>query len=293
MRTAIRIVLAWALAATAAHGQTAGWPGVDLQAPHFEPQTLFLASEPPVPIAAPDRPIQLTGLPTVDASNCGCDTDFYLGEAFDAAARDSKTFGKNFARLEYQLETRGFDVIHFMGGSALPFGFNIWGFIDLEGLDSPGANREDISRFFLEIDIKRKLGKEWGLIGEFNDLQGDGNAIARLGFFYLPQSPFIKNHDAFLFFKVFPYESDGRGIQVSFAWNKNFPRIWDGRFSAGGFCDFNFKSGATGERTVIVTEHQLRVRVVEQLYVIAEARLNEFLGDDRDYGTGFGVQYRF
>jgi len=120
-----------------------------------------------------------------------------------------------------------------------------------------------MARFFLEIDLKRKFGEDWGAIAELNDLEGDGNVIGRLGFFYLPPWQCLKDRHAFLFFKIFPYETDAHGAQLSFAWNKKFPEIWDSRLSAGGFCDLNFNAGPTTESTVIVTEHQIRVRLVE------------------------------
>ncbi len=181
-------------------------------------------------------------------------------------------------------------------GSPLPYGFDIWGFIDIEGADLAGANREDLSRCFLEIDIKKKLWKNGGIIGEYNDLLGSGNSIGRLGFFHKPNLEFLSPDcgrlagKGFVAFKVFPYESDGRGGQASLAWNKKFDNVFDGRLSAGGFVDANFNAGATG-RTVVVTEHQVRMRLFEGLHLITEFRPNEFLADD--FGIAPGLQYRF
>ena len=228
-----------------------------------------------------------------DSCSCCTAAGRSLCKIIENSATDSRTFGPDFSRFEYQLDDRGFNTIHFMGSSALPWGFNIWGFVDFEGFDTNVARREDLSRFFLEIDIKRKIGEQWGLIAEVNDLQGINNTLGRLGVFYIPEARWLRDRHAFLFFKVFPYETDRRGSQFSLAWNKDFPNVGGGRLSAGGFCDLNFSAGAAGEGTVVVTEHQFRVRVAEQMYFLIEARLNEFLGDERDYGTGVGVQYRF
>ena len=79
--------------------------------------------------------------------------------------------------LEYDFDDRGFNVLHFQGSTDLPRGFSIWGFIDLEGDPTIGSNREDLSRFFLEIDLKKELWQTGGLVVEYNDLQGDDNAI--------------------------------------------------------------------------------------------------------------------
>ena len=220
-----------------------------------------------------------------------------LLDRLDQRAKETRTKGARWFRSEYDFDSRGFNVLHFMGSSPLPYGFDIWGFIDIEGADLAGANREDLSRYFLEIDIKKKLWKNGGIIGEYNDLQGTGNSIGRLGFFHKPDFKFLSPDcgafagKGFVAFKVFPYESDERGAQASLAWNKNFDNILGGRFSAGGFADVNFDAGASGDRTVVVTEHQIRVRLLEGLHLITEFRLNEFLQDD--FGVAPGIQYRF
>ena len=213
--------------------------------------------------------------------------------SLDARAKETKTFGPNFSRIEYQLDTRGFNTLHYMASSALPYGFNMWGFVDFEGLDAAGANREDISRLFLEIDLKRKIGENWGGVAELNDLQGDDNVIGRLGLFYVPPWKWIQDGHGFLFFKTFPYQTNSAGSQYSVAWNKNFPNVFDGRLSAGGFCDLNVNQGASFDDVIVVTEHQLRARIVGGLHLITEVRLNQFLPADREFGIGFGVQYRF
>ncbi len=40
---------------------------------------------------------------------------------------------------------------------------------------------------------------------------------------------------------------------------------------------------------MIVTEHQLGVRLFDQLHVVAELRYNEFMADD--VGVGVGLEY--
>ena len=188
-------------------------------------------------------------------------------------------------------------MLHFMGHSPLPFGFSVWGFIDLEGSDALGANREDLATYFLEIDIKKPLGEQGGLIGEFNDLNGDGNAIGRFGFFWNPK--FLQREpECGLFagkgrvgFKFFLLETDRSGFQASMNWNKKFSQILDGRLSAGGFLDLNVDDGPSQDELIIVSEHQIRYRLFEGLHLITEFRLNEFL--QNDFGIAPGLQYRF
>lgn len=240
-------------------------------------------------------PIAPTGYCTdglLGSDDCDRKRDLSLCETIDKCAVDSKTFGPRFSRIEYQRDSRGFNYIHFMGASQLPHEFHIWGFIDLEGLDTPTSNGNDLARYFLEIDIKRRIGEHWGAIAELNDLQGDGNGIGRFGVFYLAPWEFLKANDAWLSFKLFPGQTDG-GSQYSFAYNKNFLGVFDDRLNVGGFFDVNVNAGPTGNRTVIVTEHQIRLRLVDQMFALCELRLNEFLPAGQRYGTGFGLQCRF
>ena len=217
-------------------------------------------------------------------------------DRFDELLKETRAEGSRWSRVEYAFDSRGFNVFHYMGHTPLPFGFNVWGFIDIEGDDLPGANREDLSRYFLEIDLKRKLWDTGGVIAEVNDLHGDGNAIGRFGVFWKPDTEWLSPEDGFLSgklhfaIKFFPVETDGQGGQFSFNYNKNFDGVLGGRFSAGGFFDFNYDIGATGFDS-IVSEHQLRVRVAEGLHFVTEFRVNEFLRND--FGISHGLQYRF
>lgn len=217
-----------------------------------------------------------------------------LLDALDALGKETRGEGSRWARIEYQLDSRGFNVVHAMGSSPLPLGFHLWGFIDIEGTDSTNADREDLARYFLEIDLRKQLISGGGLIAEVNDLHGDGNALGRLGFYYQPKAKWLQQTDGllagkgFLFFKIFPYGSNDAGAQASVAYNKNFDNFLDGRYSMGGFFDMNFDAGG---REVIVSEHQVRFRVMEGFHLMVEFRLNQFINDD--FGIAPSIQYRF
>ena len=214
-------------------------------------------------------------------------------DCLDKMFQSTRDIGGRWFLAEYDFDSRGFNVLHMMGHSPLPLGFSVWGFIDLEGAEGNTADREDISRHFLEIDLKRKLWRNLGVIAELNDLQGEDNEIGRLGFFWQPDTSRFSPKAGILAgkfrlgFKCFPLQTLSETSQWSFNWNKQFDSILDSRFSAGGFFDLNHSPS----RDVIVTEHQLRLRVAEGAHLITEFRLNEFLIDD--FGIAPGVQYRF
>jgi len=184
-----------------------------------------------------------------------------------------------------------------MGSSSLPHGFSVWGFIDIEGTDFSGSDREELSRYFLEIDLKKKLWNSGGLIAEYNDLQGEANAIGRLGVYYQPKIACLSPQRGWLSgkgtiaFKVFPIESDRQGWQASFNWNKKFENLLGGRLSAGGFFDLNIDTGPLRDTNRIVTEHQIRIQLKDDLQAIVEFRFNGFL--DSEFGIAPGVQYKF
>lgn len=248
-------------------------------------------------VVQPTIPIQSVVVPELDGGPCAeYSKKFSLLDRLEALAKETRKPTGRWFLAEYDFDNRGYNVMHFMGHSPLPFGMSVWGFIDLEGLDQLGANREDIATYFLEIDVKKPLFKSGGLIAEVNDLQGDGNTIGRFGVFLNP-SFFKWESQQGIFagkgrvgFKIFPFETDGRGCQVSMNWNRSFSNILDGRLSAGGFIDLNTKIGPNND-LVAVTEHQIRYRLFEGLHVITEFRVNEFLQDD--FGIAPGLQYRF
>lgn len=214
-------------------------------------------------------------------------------ERFEVWADESRTFGKDLFLTEYQFDTRDFNTFHAMGSARLPAGLNIWGFVDFEAIEDAPGTRGDIAKFFYEIDLRRKVWNDFGLIAEVNEFAGSDNTLGRFGLFYMPTFDWLKEHSLFVLIKGFPIETDKKGGQISLALNKSFPNILGGRISIGGFVDFNFDSGLTEDETNVLTEWQLRVRVLGGLHAIAEVRLNQFLLSDQDLGVGLGVQYRF
>lgn len=215
-------------------------------------------------------------------------------EQLDRRFEESRDTAGRWFLAEYDFDNRGYNVLHFQGAAPLPLGFSLWGFIDLEGAEGTDTQREDISRHFLELDLKRKVWRNVGAIAELNDLEGQDNEIGRFGVFWAPDTSKLFRSSGWtagkfrLGFKFFPVQTISNSGQWSFNWNKQFDEILGGRFSTGGFFDLNYK---TSGNATIVTEHQVRFRVAEGLHLITEFRVNEFLNDD--FGIAPGIQYRF
>jgi len=214
-----------------------------------------------------------------------------FGEKIDRVFKDTQTYGSPFATLEYQFDTRGFNLINLTGGAPLPGGVNLFGFVDIYAPNDADSSRADTAQFFYEITARKKLVGDWGAFAEVNDAVGEGNSLIRAGAFYNPGTEFMKRNNLMFLVKFGFLETDGEGWQIGSAWNKKFSNFWGGRFSMGGFLDINFDSGADKE-THIVSDTQLRLRLADKLSLLAEFRYNEFLSDE-EFGTGIGLQYRF
>ena len=205
------------------------------------------------------------------------------------AAEDAKPWTK----LEYQCDTRGFNTLNVEGASPLPEGFEFWGFIDVNSPDAPNSSRTDLKEFFLEADLKHPVWQGLGGIAEYNDGNGSGDSKARFGLYYQPDWAWLKKQDLWLFTKWFPIGTEPAARQGSFAWNWAPKNILWGRFSTGGFYDINFDEKEGHTRPQVVTEVQLRYRIVKNTHLFREAKYNQFLEKDKETGLGAGLQYYF
>jgi len=215
-----------------------------------------------------------------------------LQQGQETAKLDTKK-RNGWMTAEYQFDTRGFNTINFTGGAELPYGWSIWGFTDIETADSSDGSRTDAQKFFTEIDLKKELYKGFGVVLEYNDGEARHNSIGRLGANYIARWDWLKKMDLNLAFKAFPIETDGHGWQGSFCWEKKFPKIFDGRFSMGGFFDINFDSGPSDNETNIVHETQFRYKLTENLEALVEFRFNGYKVASQEQGLGIGMKYKF
>ena len=214
-----------------------------------------------------------------------------LEKALKEKKKEHKTNRKLTA--EHQWDSRGFNSLQFFGYTPLPEKFELVVSVDLDSPIASSESRYDLSNFFLEADLSYKYWQNAGPILEVNDFQGVDNDIYRFGVFYVPKWEALKKYHLFLFTKFLFVESDERGGQLSFAWNKRFPSMLNGRFSLGGFVDVNYDSGSTHSETNVVSDLQLRYRVYDELHFITELRYNEFKPSDDEFGVGIGLKFYF
>ena len=81
---------------------------------------------------------------------------------------------------------------------------------------------------------------------------------------------------------------------VEHVYNINIlPRLFNDRMYLGGFADHNMQKTTNGKiRHNWVTEHQLGFRIIDQLYIISEYRINTFLQNKQQNGLGYGFEYK-
>ena len=169
--------------------------------------------------------------------------------------------------------------------AGLPLGLQFWGFTDIHG-NQGAEGADEFARYFMEYRLSRPLPKQFvgiqglGLQVEYNDFQGIGNSVARVGVTFRHRT----NGDrGWLQWRYFPVETDGDGGQASLIYFFSLTK----RSSIGGFVDWNW-TGARKGRWVI--EPQLTYRLSELLAVALELRHNDFERiNPRLQGTGVAL----
>lgn len=204
---------------------------------------------------------------------------------------------KSSVSLSYYWDSREYNTFGITTSTTgLPFDFTLWGFTDLHGNQHMTDDYFDFNRFFMEYRLSRVIEPQYffGLEGlgtqiEYNDSNGSGNQLVRFGLTYKKSFPWFTKKDAWVQFRGFPYESDGSGQQLS--WAYYFPltdRIW-----ISGFADLNLIEGADDQWVI---EPQLNIKLTERANFLVEYRYNGFEDDNATLdgeGVAIGMSYKF
>lgn len=181
--------------------------------------------------------------------------------------------------LSYYLDERDFNTLEIgISSTRTLFGFSLWGFTDLHG-DQGGSRDADFDQSFSEYRLSHAGIGEWlnlpglGAQIEFNIFTPGSNDVTRFGLTYRHDLPLpwseTAGRDGWLQWRVFPYETDGDGGQLSLIYN--IPLF--SRISISGFADYNIREGAPNRWIV---EPQLNVKLSPRISALLELRYNEF-----------------
>lgn len=200
-----------------------------------------------------------------------------------AAAEPERRTG---AQAAYYFDSRGFNTLTLISSTnGLPLGTTVWGFVDLHSAFD-GDDRQDMTRYFAEYRLARALDPDWiggvegvGLVAEYNDLDGGGNALLRLGASYKRTWGRWRTQ-----LRLFPWESDGDGGQAALSYGLALgPRL-----QLGGFVDYNWSPDGPDRW---VAEPQLTLRLDPRFALLLEVRYNGFEADES--GAALGVEVTF
>ncbi|MEO9967844.1 MAG: hypothetical protein ABJF11_18775 [Reichenbachiella sp.] len=170
--------------------------------------------------------------------------------------------------------------------------------------NSGAPNTSDVQSFFSEQNIRWKVAKnspvdftsQWTLrTGEDNDNWRLGFRV-RLNNLTPLESLFSKiNLTYSLNFHLLQFDFDKPVkyfTQMEHVYRLLlFPELLNRRVYISGFADQNFRSGGEENKTKWVTEHQLGIRIINEFYIVAEYRVNDFFSSDH-YGLGYGLEYK-
>ena len=200
----------------------------------------------------------------------------------------SDSVGAKF-NVTYYFDSRDYNTFNiFTGVKHLPWRLEFWGFSDIHAAQGDATHRFDLTRYFMEYRLIYAINPEWtqGIKGfeleaEFNDFNGPGNNLLRLGATYKHGIALPWRTKGSVRWRVHPYESDGNGYQVSVLYSLPLTAT----VKITGFADLNVIENAEN-RWVI--EPQLTWQVNKNFNIRLELRYNAF--EDANSGLdGSGI----
>lgn len=216
-----------------------------------------------------------------------------------AQKKTSKQKITGFADFNGYYDTREFAVLTINLLANLPYRFQYFSLSNIQGEEKSF----DLASFYTEQNLRWGVHKKLPLDLTFQYVIRDGtdNDDFRLGLRWsvhkTPRidSAFQKIHFSYSINPMFiQFRSKARPAYMTIiehVYRLNIaPKPLNNRLYIGGFVDQNFVYTNGKVSLKWVTEHQLGVRLVSQLYAVAEFRINTFL-TEKQYGLGYGLEY--
>lgn len=206
-----------------------------------------------------------------------------------------------FIDLNGYYDTRDFSVLTINLFASLPNRFQYFSLTNYTN----NQNSPDLEGFYAEHNLRWAISEKTPLDltyqyalrqGERNDDHRLGlrwrlhntrflnNVFSKLNMVYTVNPMFIqfrsKSHAEYMTIIEHAYK-----IQI-------FPKRLNNRVYIAGFADQNL-NWLDNDKLAFewVSEHQLGIRLIDELYAVAEYRINTFLPDEK-YGVGYGLEYK-
>ena len=211
-------------------------------------------------------------------------------------AQDTKVHQTTgFLDFNTYYDTRDFSVMTINILAKLP---NRLQYFSLTNYQSADASA-DLASFYSEQNVRWQLKTKspFDITLQYVMRQGSKNDDVRLGLRWrLSNTPKIEK-----FFKALKMSYSINPMIIQFRVNAHTKsmtqiehvyriKLYKDRVYIGGFADQNFDYSNNKLSFKWVSEHQLGVRLISQLYVVTEYRINDFLENDNT-GLGIGLEY--
>ncbi len=200
-----------------------------------------------------------------------------------------------FIDFNMYYDTRDFNVMTINILAKLPNRFQYFSLTNYLGADQS----VDLASFYSEQNLRWQIKKmsSLDLTLQYVMRQGKANDDFRFGVRWrLSDTPKLKgifsklNMSYSLNPMFFQFRANAHTkymTQVEHVYRIKLYKDW---IYLGGFADQNFVYSNGKVAFKWVTEHQLGTRIVDQLYVVVEFRINDFLESDNT-GLGIGLEY--
>jgi len=212
-------------------------------------------------------------------------------------AGDKERSASGFLDFNYYYDDRDFNVYTLNILAKPSESIEYFSFTNL--FNSPDAkDNYDASNFYTEQNIRWTMVRDipLQLSLQWSGTSGDSNDVFRLGARILVSKlgPFEKLFEILngwytvTFHLVQEDKIDGYNWQIEHVYYiRPIPGDFGQRLYISGFMDHNKYKNA-GDKMVM--EHQVGIRLVDKLFMVAEYRKNEFLKSGRE-GLGYGLEY--
>ena len=211
--------------------------------------------------------------------------------SMDAAKWDTNT------AFTYYYDSREFGTLNILtSAKGLPMDLFFWGFTDFHGDHKRDSGPADFTRYFMEYRLLKALDPEWtfgveglGVIAEYNDMNGRNNNLARFGIYHKLSYSLPWDKDGWWQTRLYPYETDGEGWQISTSYFVPF----NSQFFLGGFADINFVENGKDQWVI---EPQLTYKMSENFSLAIEYRYNGYENSNPTVdgsGVALGFEMKF
>lgn len=216
----------------------------------------------------------------------------------------SKTHAQNKGFIDFNgyYDTREFSTLTINMLGKLPHRFQYFSLTNYQG----AQESSDLASFYSEQNVRWAITSHSpiDLTMQYVMRNGDANDDIRLGFRWrIHSTPILDSICQKINFK---YSINPLVVQfregtetklmtlIEHVYRFNiFPRILNNRVYLGGFADHNLSRNEDNKvQHNWVTEHQLGFKLIDQLYLIAEFRINTFLAKENKTGLGYGLEYK-